>query len=183
MSIENDMEILKNLERIFMMKRVDILAIRDIDPEKFGLDNKFLIKKNSKFSAPLSTAIKLVKEGYATVPEEYINWIKKIIWKEKSRTRQDILVKHEDDFYQKLVITIYAIKHDKQNIKMDEGYRSNLMHLTKQVLHKRLQTILLRALHDSKSTIKNTAPEENLLMRIIKNIVETWMESLNINEF
>ena len=183
MGLQDDIDILENLDKLFMSKRVSVIAIEDIDPSKVDNVVDHIIKKNTKFNVPLSIALKLVKEGSATVPEENIVWMKKIIWKEKSRSRLDILVKHEDDFYQKLVLTLYAINYDKSGLKLEEELRTHISHLAKQILIKRLTILLSKAASDTKSIIQNTAPEEDLLFRIVKNVVDKWMEKLHINDF
>jgi len=183
MGLHDDIDILENLDKLFMSKRVSVIALKDIEPGEIDDVVDHLIKKNTKFNVPLSIAIKLIKEGSATVPEENINWMKKIIWKEKSRSRVDILVKHEDDFYQKLIITLYAIKYDKKGLKLEEDLRTHIAHLTRQILTKRLTILLSKATTDTRSIIQNTAPEEDLLLRIVKDIVDRWLEKLHINEF
>lgn len=183
MELSSDIDILENLDTLFMSKRVSLVAIEDIAPSEVDNIVDYMIKKNTKFNVPLSIALKLIKEGSATVPEENIAWIKKIIWKEKSRSRLDILVKHEDDFYQKLVLTLYAINYDKKGLKLEEEMRTHITHLAKQILTKRLTILLSRAASESESIIQNTAPEEDLLYRIVKKVVGIWMEKLHINNF
>ncbi len=173
MGLQEDIDILENLDKLFMSKRVSIVALEDINPERVENVVDHLIKRNTKFNVPLSVALKLVREGAATVPEENINWIKKIIWKEKSRSRIDMLAKHEDDFYEKLIITLYAINHDKKGLKLGEELREHITQLVIQALKKRLTILLSKVAGDTKSIIKNTAPEEDLLLRIVKGVVET----------
>ncbi len=178
MVLEKDLEILKNLEKLFMLKEVDLIALKDIDPSELGIEFTYK-KRGTKFRAPLHIAKKLVREGYATVPEDYINWLKKMIWKEKSRTSQDILVRHEDSFYERLIIISEALKHDT-SFNLDDEYRIQMIHVIGQTLAKRLEVILKKSILHTKEIMDFTAPEESLLLRIISEIIDMWREKLGV---
>lgn len=183
MGLIDDIEIIENLDVLFMKKHVDIKALRDINPEEADSFINHVLKGGTRASVPLSTAIKLIEKGLATVPEENINWIKKVIWKEKSMSKVDALVKHEDDFYQKLIITLYAIKYDKKGLNLENDLRIHITHLTRQILMKRLSILLSKATVNTRSIIQNMAPEEDLLFRIVKTVTNMWLEKLDINTF
>ncbi|HIQ12941.1 MAG TPA: hypothetical protein EYH44_00920 [Thermoprotei archaeon] len=183
MPLKDDIEIIENLDKLFMKKHVDIKALTDINPEEIDNSIDHILKGGTRASVPLSTAIKLIEKGLATIPEEYINWIKKVIWREKSMSKVDALVKHEDDFYQKLIITLYAIKYDKKGVNLEEDLRIHITHLTRQILMKRLSILLSKATSSTGSITQNMAPEEDLLFRIVKTVTSMWLEKLNINTF
>jgi len=179
MALEKDINLLENLDKIFLLKNVEVIAVKDIDPEKLNIDIGYK-KKGTRFFVSLERARKLLRDGYVTIPQEYFNWLKKVLWKEKSKASRDILVKHEDNFYERLFILIEAFKYDKNFANIGDEYRRSILHLIRQTLINRLEIILKYAVDNKENILDNTAPEESLLLRIIGEVIDTWMRKLGL---
>ncbi len=181
MGLEEDIKILLNLSTLVGNKTVDIVFVRSINRLDIGgevIEDKV---KGSSMKTTLKTAMELIEKGYATIPDEYITWIKKIIWKEKSRESRKSLPKEEDSFYPKIALIIYAIKHDK-NLELDENTKLSITNQVRHIISRRLQLIISEAFAKIDHLVNNMTPEEHLLARIINSVITEWREGVYINE-
>ncbi len=179
MAFEKDLEILMNLDKFFMLKEVDLVALKDIDPSQLNIEIGYK-KRGTKFRAPLYIARKLVEDKYATIPEEYISWLKKTLWKEKKRTTKDFLAKHEDSFYERLSIISQALRYDP-TLNIDQEYRKYLLHTIGQMLTERIGIIFKKMVaHEESDIMDYMAPEESLLLRLVSSLLNMWTEKLGV---
>ncbi len=181
MRLKEDIEILENLEKLVFNKTVQVVTIkeiRELNAKGEVIKNK---AKGSRISVPLKAAIDLIDKGYATLPDDYITWVRKAVWKENSVGNKNVLVKQSDDFYPKVILVVYALKNDK-NLKVDPKTEESIMNHIRSILSKRLQIIMREAYQKVDHILPNTTPEEHLLARIIYSSVNIWREKMSIKK-
>ncbi len=181
MGLKEDLEILDNLDRLIYDKTVQVITVKEINELSFEGEVIKSKARGSRINVTLKTAIELIKNGYATLPDDYITWIRKAVWKENSVGNKNTLVRQGDDFYPKAILTIYALKNDR-HLKIDDKTEEAILNHLRNIISKRLQIIMNEAYERIDHILPYTTPEESLIARIIYNSVTMWKDKMGIRD-
>jgi len=175
-----DIELLK---RIIKFRYVELIANENLEPISTATVEIPRKSKNSKFKVPLWLAEELIKSGKARIPETLINWVYQTIWKEKVKPQisASSLSKQDDNFYPNIILLEMALKYDKL-LYLDEKTRENIKHSIRQIINKRMETLLRIGESDINTIYDKLTIEEKILLKNIRELIKNWIEFTGVDK-
>ncbi|HEW93397.1 hypothetical protein DRN84_00145 [Candidatus Geothermarchaeota archaeon] len=171
------------LKRLVKFQLVEVVTNVNLDPIKtatFSLDRKI---RDSKIKVPLWLAEELLKDGKVRVSESLFSWLNQVLWKEKAKfdKKGASISKQDDKFYPNIFLIEAALKYDK-TLGFDENTITNVKNLIRLIINKRVEAIVRMAESGDTRLFDKLTPEEKVLYKNIRNILENWMEFTGVEE-